>query len=66
MLIATETATAMNLSDVITQLGSIGTYLMGQVGEVFKVIQSYPIALIPIGISLMFVAVKFTKYILGL
>lgn len=65
MLIA-EVSAGMSLSDVITQLGSIGTYLMGQVGEVFKVIQTYPIALIPIGISLMFVAVKFTKYILGL
>lgn len=61
-----EGTVATSLSEVIAQLGSIGTYLMGQVGEVFKVIQTYPIALIPIGISLMFVAVKFTKYILGL
>lgn len=65
MLIA-EAGTAMDLGAVITQLGSIGTYLMGQVGEVFNVIQTYPVALIPIGISLMFVAVKFTKYILGI
>ena len=57
---------AMTLSAVVEQLGTIGTYLMGQVGEVFKVIQTYPIALIPVGITLMFVAVKFTKYILGL
>ncbi len=56
----------MTLSAVVEQLGTIGTYLMGQVGEVFKVIQTYPIALIPVGITLMFVAVKFTKYILGL
>lgn len=65
MLIA-EAGAAMDLGAVITQLGSIGTYLMGQVGEVFNVIQTYPVALIPIGISLMFVAVKFTKYILGI
>ena len=53
---------AASLSTVLTQLGSIFTTLIGQVAKVFEVITNYPIALIPVGVGLAFVAVKFTKY----
>jgi hypothetical protein len=66
MLIAEAAVSTTSLSDVISQLSSVGTYLTEQVGNVFNIIQSYPIALIPVGITLLFVAVKFTKYILGI
>lgn len=56
---------AASLSTVLTDLGSIFTTLISQVGNVFEVIMDYPIALIPVGVGLAFVAVKFTKYILG-
>ncbi|MDD5835854.1 MAG: hypothetical protein PUD34_01400 [bacterium] len=62
----TETVTPATLDSVLTNLGSVMTFLMGKVGDVFSVIQSYPIALIPIGISIAFVCVKFTKNILGI
>lgn len=65
MLLADEVA-ATGLSTVLTDISSIYTTLMTNVGQVFQTIQTYPIALIPIGISLAFVSVKFCKYILGL
>lgn len=61
-----ENATVSSISDVLTSLGSVFTWLVGKVGEVFSVIQTYPIALIPIGISIAFVAIKFAKRILGI
>ena len=60
---AVQTAT---ISEVLTSLGSVFTWLVGKVGEVFNVIQTYPIALIPIGISIAFVAIRFAKKILGI
>lgn len=54
------------LAAVLENLGSVMTFLMNKVGDVFGVIQSYPIALIPIGIVIGFTCVRFTKYILGL
>ena len=57
---------AQGLSKVLEDISSIYSTLINNVGEVFEVIQTYPIALIPIGISLAFVSVKFCKYILGL
>lgn len=66
MLVANAEVTTMTIAQVIEQLSSVGTFLTNQVGNVFGIIQTYPIALIPIGMTLMFVAVKFTKYILGI
>lgn len=54
------------ISDVLTSLGSVFTWLVGKVGEVFALIQTYPIALIPIGVSIAFVAVRFAKRVLGI
>lgn len=65
MLLAAETATT-GLSEVLNNITAIYTTLVGNVGEVFGVIQTYPIALIPIGVTLAFTSVKFCKYILGL
>lgn len=59
-------ATAMSITDVLANLTSVFTWLTGNVGNVFTLIQTYPIALVPIGIALGFAAVRFTKYILGI
>lgn len=55
-----------DISTVLQSLSAVFTWLMNQVGQVFNVIQSYPIALIPIGVSIAFIAVRFTKRILGI
>lgn len=64
--VLTETVTPATLTEVLNNLGSVMTFLMSKVGDVFGVIQSYPIALIPIGVSIAFVSVRFVKNILGL
>jgi len=66
LTLAETTVQPQTLTEVLTNLGSVMTFLMGKVGDVFNIIQSYPIALIPIGITIGFVCVKFTKYILGI
>lgn len=66
MLLAEATGTAAGLGQVLEDISQIYAKLIANVGEVFQVIQTYPIALIPIGVSLAFISVKFCKYILGL
>lgn len=66
MLLMTDAVQAASLTEVLTNLGSVMTFLMGKVGDVFGVIQTYPIALIPIGVSIGFTCVRFTKNILGI
>lgn len=67
MMFLAETAVASEgLTGVLSDITQIYTTLVGNVGEVFGVIQTYPIALIPIGVTLAFTSVKFCKYILGL
>lgn len=60
-----ETATT-SVSDVLSTLGSVFTWLVGNVGKVFEIIQTYPIAMIPIGTGIAFTAVRFTRRILGI
>lgn len=59
-----ESATSM--SALIESMSAVIDFLIQSVGDVFKVIQSYPVALLAIGIGLAFVAVKFAKFILGI
>lgn len=62
----TASVEPMTMSALIQSMGSVVTFLIEQVGTVFGIIQTYPIALLAVGISLAFVAVKFAKYVLGL
>ncbi len=59
-------ATSVDFSTLLTSLGQVVTWLINQVGTVFNTIQMYPVALLFIGVSLGFVAVKFAKYILNI
>ncbi|MGN0973154.1 MAG: hypothetical protein ACI4OT_00265 [Bacilli bacterium] len=54
------------MAELLTTLGSVITQLFGYVGNVFTIIEEHPIALIWVAVGLAFVAVKFTKYILGI
>ncbi len=56
----------LDFSGLLTSLGSVVTWLIGQVGTVFETIQTYPVALLFIGVSLGFVTVKFARYILNI
>lgn len=66
LAVLTDSITPTTLTEVLNNLGAVMTFLMSKVGDVFGVIQNYPIALIPIGISIAFVSVRFVKNILGL
>lgn len=66
MMFLAEVTTGAGLGQVLEDISLIYSKLIANVGEVFQVIQTYPIALIPIGVSLAFISVKFCKYILGL
>lgn len=66
LAVLTDAVTPATLTEVLNNLGAVMTFLMSKVGDVFGVIQSYPIALISIGISIAFVSVRFVKNILGL
>lgn len=61
-----EAATTTDITTVLDTLGSIFTYLMGQIGTLCELVMAQPLLLIPIGITLAFVVVKFFKYIFSL
>lgn len=60
------TENAMTMSSLVDSMQAVIDFLIESVGTVFGVIQTYPVALLAIGISLAFVAVKFAKYVLGI
>lgn len=59
-------ATPTTIASLIGVLTQVVQFLIDQVGTVFGIISEHPIALIWVGVSLGFVAVKFAKYILGM
>lgn len=59
-------ASSVDIATVLSNLGSVFTFLMGKVGDVFNTIQTYPIALVPIGAAIAFTCVRFAKNILGI
>lgn len=63
MEVAGESTT---IAKVLEDLGSVFTFLMDKVGNVFSTIQTYPIALIPIGAGIAFICVRFAKNILNI
>lgn len=61
-----EAATSATITPVLETLGSVFTYLMGQIGTLCELVMAQPLLLIPIGITVAFVVVKFFKYIFSL
>ncbi len=65
MLLA-EVAGATSISGLLETLGAVFTYLMSQLGELVSLIMSQPLLMIPIGITLAYVVVRFFKAIFTL
>lgn len=61
-----EEATPTAIETVLTTLESVFTFLMGCLTTLVDLVMSQPLLLIPIGITLAFVVVKFFKYIFSL
>ena len=53
-------------TNIMETLSSLFTQMISWVGEVFKVISGNELALILVCIPLMFVIVRFAKYLLGI
>ena len=61
-----EEATPTSIETVLTTLESVFTFVMGCLTTLVDLVMSQPLLLIPIGITLSFVVVKFFKYIFSL
>lgn len=55
-----------DVTSLLEVLQSVFTFLVGQLSNLVSVITSNPLLLIPIGITIAFVIVKFFKYIFSL
>lgn len=59
-------ASASEVTSLLTVLESVFDFLIEQLSGLVTIIISNPLLLIPIGISIAFVIVKFFKYIFSL
>lgn len=58
-----EVAAAGDITALLDILGSVFTFLMGQVGTLVDLVMSHALLLIPIGVILAYTVVKFFKKI---
>lgn len=61
-----EGATSTTITSVLTQLTEVFTWLIGKIGDLVGVIMAQPLLLIPIGITLSYVVVRFFKMLFSL
>lgn len=67
MFLADAAATASTtITSVLTQLTEVFTWLIGKIGDLVGVIMAQPLLLIPIGITLSYVVVRFFKMLFSL
>lgn len=67
MFLADAGATASTtITNVLTQLTEVFTWLIGKIGDLVGVIMAQPLLLIPIGITLSYVVVRFFKMLFSL
>lgn len=67
MFLADAGATASTtITSVLTQLSEVFTWLIGKIGDLVGLIMTQPLLLIPIGITLSYVAVRFFKMLFSL
>lgn len=67
MFLADAGATASTtITSVLTQLSEVFTWLIGKIGDLVGLIMAQPLLLIPIGITLSYVAVRFFKMLFSL
>lgn len=58
--------TSATITSVLTQLTEVFTWLIGKIGDLVGVIMTQPLLLIPIGITLSYVVVRFFKMLFSL
>lgn len=61
-----EGATSTTITSVLTQLTEVFTWLIGKIGDLVGIIMAQPLLLIPIGITLSYVVVRFFKMLFSL
>ena len=61
-----EVAASTTITSVLTQLTEVFTWLIGKIGDLVGVIMAQPLLLIPIGITLSYVVVRFFKMLFSL
>lgn len=59
-------ATASDVTGLLEVVGAVFTYLIGKIGDLVTVIMQNPLLLIPIGITLGYVIVRFFRMIFRL
>lgn len=59
-------ATSTTITSVLTLLTEVFTWLIGKIGDLVGVIMAQPLLLIPIGITLSYVVVRFFKMLFSL
>lgn len=59
-------ATSSSVTAVLEVLGAVFTYLVGKIGDLVDVIMANPLLLIPIGITLGYVIIRFFRKIFKL
>ena len=59
-------AVTPTITSVLTQLTEVFTWLIGKIGDLVGVIMAQPLLLIPIGITLSYVVVRFFKMLFSL
>ena len=63
---AVSNATSSDVTGVLEVVGAVFTYLIGKIGDLVSVIMQNPLLLIPIGITLGYVVVRFFRMIFRL
>lgn len=63
---AATNATSSDVTGVLEVVGAVFTYLIGKIGDLVSVIMQNPLLLIPIGITLGYVVVRFFRMIFRL
>lgn len=66
LFMAEAGAEAASISTLLETLGAVFTYLMSQLGSLVTLIMGQPLLMIPIGITLAYVVVRFFKAIFTL
>lgn len=66
MFMEAQVATAEQINGVLDVLGSVFTFLVSKIGDLVSIIMEQPLLLIPIGITIGYVILRFFRSIFRL
>lgn len=66
MFMEAQVATAEQINGVLDVLGSVFTFLVSKIGDLVSIIMAQPLLLIPIGITIGYVILRFFRSIFRL